>query len=373
MMSLGQAPPWTFDGICRPVADRAVRALLADRDDGYPKTTHRLRFPREAGFLSGPVDQAGDVFGRAVVADALADARDVGLWDPGDGLVAEAQYLAGRRQRTYPWAWCYFPDLPELGPDADDLAQVGQVLLRSLGPTAAAEHLERAVGVALANMRQSGALRTWLGQPSDTEPGRPLQEEWVRRAWGDTDDSEVAANLLYLLALWDDDRFAEELQLGAAHLATTQSADGCWFSTWYTGPYYGTYVCCRALALTARGVEPLDRALTFLLDRQQPDGRWAADGRAEQLSSALALCTLAAIAERIPLQPGVHSSVFAGLAALDESTGGGAWSADPIIKMRQSLVDDGHPLLYFGSETLTAAFALKAAAAWSSPAMRGRP
>lgn len=328
---------------------RAALAFLAEQSrHGFPDAMHSLPFPRAQGFDAAEDVQHGDVFSRALIADALLDARDGGA--AVEPIIAgEVDHLLRQRRSDGVGGWAYFPRLPELPPDCDDLAQVMQVLLRSGRTDALAAYCETSLSL-LAERR--GRFSTWIVPEHGRSPIEDRQADWIAAAWGDTEDAEVIANLLYALRLYDAGRFARSIHDGAHALCRMQCGDGSWRAGWYHGPFYGTYAVLRLYrAIGATGV-PIARAAAFLRRAQRDDGGWGlAEEPSDPLNTSLALLALRYAGEPLDLP-----SLLTG----DDPE----WPDVPFIRMELGRAGGGvRNVLTFGSPSITAAFALKAALA----------
>ena len=111
------------------LAWRALDYVIEQWRLGFGEARHIMEFPPELGF-SGPQYQRGDVFQRAIIAEILCDADEVLNGELRPIIEQEIGYLLSRRDPGRR-GWRYFPELAELAPDADDLAEIIQVLLRS--------------------------------------------------------------------------------------------------------------------------------------------------------------------------------------------------------------------------------------------------
>lgn len=141
------------------LAQAAVDHLLQQHAAGYADAAHRVSFPRRKGFTADHPLQCGDVFVRAIIAEALCDARDAGFHDPSASLGLECDYLLERRRRDGIGGWSYFPDLPELPSDIDDLSQIMQVLARCGRTDDLTAYAEPPLQVVLRdNVRADGAV-----------------------------------------------------------------------------------------------------------------------------------------------------------------------------------------------------------------------
>src|SRR4029077_13050528 len=90
-------------------------------------------FPRAAGFSNENEHHEGVVFQTALIDDALVEAARVGFRVNAVGLRADAERLGALRAANG-GGWRYFPTLPELPPDTDDLAQLLTLFVRMDAP-----------------------------------------------------------------------------------------------------------------------------------------------------------------------------------------------------------------------------------------------
>jgi squalene-hopene/tetraprenyl-beta-curcumene cyclase len=310
-----------------------------------------MDFPAAQGFSGSADSQLGDVFGRALIADALQDA---GAEAHGHLIDDTIEHLLTRRRNDQLGGWSYFPGLAELPADADDLAQVMLLFWRAGRRDLIERYCEVPLEVLLAQAND-GAIPTWILPDQPRTPGQALQAEWVRLAWGSTADPEVVANLLHALAHYDLVRFGPVVVAGANWLASSQHDDGSWPSTWYHGPWYGTWQAVRLLAGITPHHPAVARARAFLIDSRLPDGGWGLDAASDPLSTAFALLALAAT--RVPVPPEVAASGLRAMHPID-----GNWPAVPFIRMQLGRTGPGPvKVLTYASRTVTALFVLKAA------------
>ena len=320
----------------------ALAFLLEESRTDFREAAHTLPFPRNQGFLVDRDFQTGDVFARALIADALLDARE----EPGvaEVLDREINYLVDSRVRDGVGGWKYFPELRELPPDADDLAQVMQVLLRSGRRDDARRYCERPLEVLFRdNAHPDGSFETWIVPRQNRSFDEELQTKWIEVAWGYGPDPEVMANLLYALSLYDKERFRDEIARGIAFIESRQDASGAWLSTWYHGPFYGTCVVLRLLAACAPKSPAIERAVSFLRNAERNEGGWG-----DPLSSALAIMALTSVG----VQPANRTTIR----SVDEPV--------PFIRMELGrMTGQSWQTLTYASRCITAAFVLKAGTA----------
>jgi len=268
-------------------------------------------------------------------------------------------YLVGQRLMRGVGGWSYFPGLPELPPDADDLGQVIQVLVRSGHAVLADEHASSPLRILFRDCAGAdGSFETWIIPARDRTAEQERQSDAAREKWGTGPDAEVMANLLYALTLYDATRFETECQRGAEYIERCQRPDGSWSCRWYFGPYYGTYACARFVHQLRPGAGSLVRAADFIRRSQHSDGSWRqpSSRSGDALSTALGLLGLA-----VAQPSGGAGSADAGRAArarawLDENGDGDSWPSCSFIRPSR--------LHSYGSRTVTTAYVMKAALAW---------
>ncbi len=276
------------------VAVAALDYLLCAWRNDFRDAAHVLSFPRSQGFAVDRDEQSADLFPRAVIADALIEAAEHGAPLEAE-LRREIAHLLACRRSTGIGGWAYYPALTELPPDADDLAAVMQVLLRCGLSGVVRELCELPLVTLLRDgAHDDGGFEAWIVPRDNRTPEQARQADWIELAWGAGADAEVVANLLYALVLYDRVRFADVLARGAGYLEEQQQADGSWLSTWYHGPYYGTYVAVRALtAIGGASRTRIERASDFLSAARRTDAGWGLPGAdSDPLSTSLALLGL---------------------------------------------------------------------------------
>lgn len=332
---------------------------------GFGEARHIMEFPPELGF-SGPQYQRGDVFQRALIVDILCDAN--GMLNNGELspiIEHEVRYLLSRRDPGH-CGWSYFPELPELPADADDLGQVMQVLWRTGHQRDLEEYCTRPLSIFDENCHSDGSWETWIIPNSERTHAQSRQAEFVQSMWSTGPDPEVVANLLYALTLLDRDRFCQQIDRGVKYLQNQQSKEGCWSSTWYHGPYYGTYVCLRLLFQVSPEAEPIQLAADFLRRRQNKDGGWGSEESSNALDTSLALLALALVQGSRFATPQNCQAATAALAFLQRyRSGDGSWPKSEFIRMDTGRATGAvSTVVSYGSQTITTGFVVKAALAW---------
>ena len=355
--------PW------KKIALQSLAFIVKQWKLGFGELCHIMRFPHAMGHTAKGEFQHGDTFQRAVIADILYDVNAL-VGSQLDSMIAyEVEYLLGKRCADSTGGWRYFPDLPELAPDADDLAQIMQVLLKCGRMDLLMEHCETPLSVLLRdNMHDDGSFETWIIPTVNRSSDQERQVAWAKNAWGIGADCEVMANLLYALARYDADRFQDVIEQGVDFIEAAQEDDGSWTSTWYHGPFYGIYVCLRLLAKARPNSPAIRTGVAFLRRTQHSDGGWGLDETSDALSTALALLGLATVWEATDEQA---RAAFAYLTASMEGENG--WQGAALIRMDTGrATGDFQRVVSYGSRTITTAYVLHAAAVWHGIAESGR-
>lgn len=341
------------------LAWRALDFLLGEWPAGFREAAHSMVFPHFLGFTGDHERHHGDVFQRAIIADALCDADRPLAGSLRPAVRREVMYLVDRRLRRGVGGWSYFPTLPELPPDADDLGQVIQLLVRSGHAPLVDEHAAAPLRVLFRDcMHADGSFETWIIPARDRSVEQERQLDAAREKWGTGPDAEVMANLLYALLLYDAPRFAKECRAGAEYIERCQQRDGSWSCRWYFGPYYGTYVCARFLRALESQVASVARAADFLRATQRPDGSWSQPSSCagDALSTALALIGLATAQSADGVDSEDTGRATRARAWLEEDADGDRWPGCSFIRPSK--------LHSYGSHTITTAYVMKAALAW---------
>ncbi|WP_375510714.1 prenyltransferase/squalene oxidase repeat-containing protein [uncultured Nostoc sp.] len=335
-----------------------LRFIVQQWRFGFGEARHIMHLTQEEEFSAAQEYHYGDVFQRALIADALCDANQLLHGQFQQVINYEASYLVNCRLTSGIGGWSYFSSVPELAPDADDLGQVIQVLLRAGRKAEVAEYCETPLAVLLQdNVRADGSFETWIVPATGRTPQQERQVEFNQYKWGTGPDNEVMANLLYALMLYDQERFTQTIWHGMTYLESQQQGDGSWVSRWYYGSYYGTYVCLRLFAVAQPNSPTIQRALSFLRSHQRDDGGWGLKDESDPLSTALALLGLA-IAQECNGDTGDLNRVERALVYLQHSQGDdNSWPSIQFIRPRMN-----EP---YGSRTITSTYVVKAAIAWN--------
>ena len=345
---------------------KTVSSLLASSLDfliqhwrsDFSETVLSMVFREEAGFRAGNRLQEANIFQRALIDDVLCDVNEVfnGLLQP--ILEYEAEYFLQSELNDEVGGWNFFPNLPELSQDADTIAQVAQVIYRTGKHKEVAECVEESLKILFRdNGYANGSFETWIIPTQNRTEQQERQAEAAQTKWGTGADPEVMGNFLYWLYIYDKERFSNQISNGIDYLISCQHPEGYWASTWYTGPFYGTYVIARLLYVARPDSSAIDKALAFIRKNKNMDNGWGLTvSRSDPLSTALALLALSyrANVDQHIIQGGFH--FLQNTQQVD-----GSWQAEPLIQMNIGRANGKITnRIFHGSHTLTTAFVIKA-------------
>jgi squalene-hopene/tetraprenyl-beta-curcumene cyclase len=311
--------------LCVTAVQRGLVALADAAESGYAELTHSMVFPREEGFRGSGRPVHGSVFQRATLCRALASARSrYDIDEP--GLRAQLDDLASQ-QDPGSGGWKYFPDLAELPPDADDLAQVLLAFVELRDPRAE-EIFSRILDRVERLADPGGWLPTWLVDPAAPDPDSSLYRQAIARWWGEGPDPEVVANLAYALARLDPVRFGDLALRACDWLASVQRPDGLWESTWYWGRMYGTALALRLFAALRPRDVAVSRAAQGWIESQGEEG-----GFGPCLETAFGLQAGVELARAGLLDRQARRLVRAAAWICERQSQDGTWAAAPWIRM----------------------------------------
>jgi squalene-hopene/tetraprenyl-beta-curcumene cyclase len=167
------------------------------------------------------------------------------------------------------WAFEFENDIY---PDVDDTAVVVCALLEA-GPT------DRVLEAARKGARWCRVMRSRNGAwgAFDRDNTSTLVYKLPFADFGaltDPPTEDVTAHVLEMLAALGSDGSDPMVVGGLDYLRRTQRADGSWFGRWGVNHVYGTWCVVSALTALGEGRDLTERAVRWLIARQNPDGGW---------------------------------------------------------------------------------------------------
>lgn len=336
--------------------------LLYQFPSEFSEANHTMFFPKEQGFNNKNEWHTGNIFQRSLITDTLLDCNSWMNEQLTPLIEHEIDFLTNARRKTGVGGWAYFPGLLELAPDADDLGQMIQLYARTHDNQSFELFCKPLLNILFdTNKHTHGGFESWIIPSNNLSAEEKLQVEWANEAWGVGADTEVVSNLLYGLILKDAISYRAIIQKGIDFLWNQQEADGSWLSTWYFGPFYGTYTALRVCLFSAPKTAQLEKTIAFLTHSQLPSGGWGLSNTATPLQTSFALLALCLLYEH-PTTSVDQNILVKAIAYLQRSQlSDGSWTKSSFIKMEMGRPRGFvHKTLEYGSKTITASFAVKA-------------
>ena len=341
-----------------------IAVLEKDRARNYAEACHTMGFLWNTPDRNARESQRGSVFQRAIVADVLLDLDDCGLLNYRSsplGAVADCEMLLAERLEGVRGGWSYFPSLDNLPPDADDLAQVMQVVSRS--QFRATEIIEDAIDILFEHgIHGDGSFETWIVDPTSTHPSTCRFLHGIENYWGKGADVEVVSNLGYALFLFDKVRYSAEIRAAARYVESQQQHNGHWTPTWYASCWYGTYTATRFLAAVAPESDSLKLSAALLPSEQQSDDGYGV-ATSTPLETAFALLTICSL----NILDNTRDKIYARAIRYFQMSvrPDGSWDSSPFIEMDTHRASKGKPdyipnIVHYGSRTISTAYVVKA-------------
>lgn len=93
-----------------------INTLEQHRISNFDGAIHRMNFPWSYGFTGKTEIQEGRIYLLTVISDALLTAAVEGFDIDWFGIDSDIEQICNLQSSEYPYAWSYFPNLPELPP-----------------------------------------------------------------------------------------------------------------------------------------------------------------------------------------------------------------------------------------------------------------
>ena len=334
------------------VGTKAWNFLKECSQTAWADLPHYMWLSRKDGFDSGDQIHRGEVFQRSLLLDCLSFAFDLNDKQWQDFLRQEWKTLVEWKREDGVSGWSYFPEVAEIAPDIDDLAQVMIFLIRSGMQVNIDLHCKSSIDLITTQREQeTGVWETWI-VPVRSRTSEEQKQEWMNtQFWGRGPDVEVVANFAYALYLWDLDKYQESLDGSLEYLIRQQHHQGYWKSRWYFGHFYGTYKCIKFLFAGGRSVQhpEIKKVRSYLLGSQNTDGGFGLEKgiKSDALSTAFGILILRFFGqlEQKAIDKAKNYLVLS-------QNGNGCWPAVPFIQPKLSVV--------YKSSVMTTAWVLKA-------------
>lgn len=334
--------------------------LLRQQKNDFPEARHLEILGRLGRGDHRSACQWGTTFQRTIILDTLIDMREKNVEVPKAIIDEEVEKIVRAKLQTRKGGWSYFPQITSLPPDADDLGQVIQVLVKS-GYGSVREICKEPIEILIKyNTHPDGSVDTWIAYPK--EAGSLEAKLEMQQVWGITPDTEVVANVLYGLSLYDRKRFESLIRKGIKFIENRQLSEGYWDCNWYFGKYYGTWVCSRLISIFNNESVSFKKGLDFVIKNQNEDGGWGENGKSNPLDTSFGMLTISLSSE----EGKMRDQIFRALQFLQQRQQLEGWEGSDFIKVDPgryygALERDSQPeIKIYKSRTITTAFCLKA-------------
>lgn len=338
-----------------------VNHLIDEYNQGFVNTKHIMPFSPEV-FQVTKEFQEGDIFQRALILDTFIDANALLNNQLEEVIKSEATYLVASRRKEGVGGWAYFPNLRELPPDADDLAQVMQVLCRSGFKKETAILFEAPLNVLFRDqVNADQGWESWIIPKENQTTEELLQTSWVNKAWGTGSDIDVIANLIYALSIYDKEKFSKEINQGLSFLYKSHE-NYSWKSTWYYGKNYATYMSIRAICANSGDKKMVEKAVRFLINSRKSDGGWALENETSNaLQTALALLGISIGHKYLGIGIDLNWLELSRVFLQKKYSKLSGWESSPFIRMPMGRPSGFvHTILTYESATITTNYVTKA-------------
>lgn len=343
------------------IADSAMEFVIRQQKKAYPELKHWMVFSHGSGFTGKEQLQGGDVFQRSFILNLLYDIKEMGHYLEESLFKEEIDYICKSRTRFYEYGWNYFPDLPELAPDIDTLSEIIKLGLNTSSfDDNSSEVIRKTIGNVLSwNTLEDGAFETWILDKNDNSPNTIKSLEAAVNLWGTDPDPEVVANFIYALICTGDSAHKAVIESGMRWLLEKQNEEGFWECTWYTGSFYGMYICSRLFKQSGYFGEASKNALEFLLKNQHENGALG-DEIPNPQDTALGLCALINFGEVLScsdIKDRVKKAVCYIASQVNEF---GYWNSVDFIQMDTGRVSGETQMVYYRSAIMTSVICIYA-------------
>lgn len=253
-------------------------------NDRFAEASHYMNFRHEDGYCS-KVEQTGNIFVKTELINILCSCNnDIFFSDVRTQWQSE---LWNYKTRWFKCGWSYFPNLLELAPDVDDLAEIMRLYSND---EVARNYMIECINFVINNcIRENGSIDTWMISKENLNEYETRAKKEAELRWQIRQDIEVVANFLYSLSFYKNDisNYHEICQKGYEYLISQKSKEGIWKSTWYFGNLYGTYMCMNFFKTLGDKTEDLKEIVRTILQCFNESGEYIYSGNLNDYALAI--------------------------------------------------------------------------------------
>jgi squalene-hopene/tetraprenyl-beta-curcumene cyclase len=331
----------------------------------FLEATNYKYFPEEYSPVGMNTERylISNIFERAVITEILLDV-DKNLNIILQPMIEhEVKYLIGSRVSDSE-GWNFYHNCPYLVSDADTTSQVIEVLIKAGKKNLVDKYGKIPIDTLLKHQSHAdGSVGTWILTTDEIcDEKEKLKRQFYDKVILEVSDvitnDEVVANLLYALYLYDKDNYKDAIDKGIKYLEQSQYEKGYWKSTWYLGPYYGTYVSLRIFCDIKPDSPAILKANNYIISTQNDDGGWGYKPKiSDPLNTAFSLICLSYLKD---IGISDYSSIIEKALhyLLSNILEDHYWPA-------VNFIDYGVAKTPFKSKTITNVYILKAASLWN--------
>ena len=254
-------------------------------NDRFTESEHYMNFPHEDGYCS-KVEQVGNIFIKTELINILCSCNaDKEFFE---GARAQwAEELWKYKTKYFECGWSYFPELLELAPDVDDLAEIMRLYKND---ESAREYMIECINFVINNcIKKDGSVDTWMISKDNLSENEIIAKREANLRWQIRQDIEVAANFFYSLSFYKEyiPEYENICSKGYEYILSKKSENGLWKSTWYTGDLYCTYMCMnffKSLGSKTADLKDMAKAVSDCFDES---GEYTYSDNLNDLSLAL--------------------------------------------------------------------------------------
>lgn len=325
--------------------------IRKDYENNYAELKHYMYLSNLEGFQNTNQVHVSDTFQRAILNDCLLVVNQKFKLDNDSFFEKESAYIMNRINHDEIGGWSYFPTVPEISADIDDLGQIIQFFYNTANEKLIKDNCLLPIHLIITERAcLQGGYETWI-LPREQKSNKQIKQEYFNATkWGKGPDVEVVANFAYALEIFDSKTYINSINRSLSFISAMQEEEGYWKSRWYYGQYYGTYVCLRLLNKYPNKYSKNNKiALEFILTNQNEDGGFAL---AKNLSSDPLSTAFAILCLKLFTNQEIQNINRAVQFVKSTQNSNGSWDAVDFIIPRIN-----HP---YKSSTMTTALVLKA-------------